>query len=115
MAHYGTIGETLYLDHRSQLEMDNINILYVVFTRAVDKLIVFSKTPKSSKDAPTTFNDLFRSYLENLDMWNDNQVIYEFGQNQTNQTKQDPKTDQIIPVFTSSNPKIGRASCRERV
>jgi len=104
MAHYGTIGETLYLDHRSQLEMDNINLLYVVFTRAVDKLFVFSKTPSKMKEGPKTFNDLFRSYLENLGVWNDDQVIYEFGKNQANQTQQEPKTDQVIPAFISSNP-----------
>lgn len=102
---YGEAGTMLYQDLLSQLEMDNINLLYVTFTRAVEKLFVFTKTPKASKESPNTYNDLFRSYLEHLGVWDDNQVVYEFGENSEKQGKRKEKTGQITPQFISSDPR----------
>lgn len=102
---YGEVGAGLYQDLLSQLEMDNINLLYVTLTRAVEKLYIFSKIPSKPTDSPNTYNDLFRKYLENTGDWNDNQVIYEFG---TNTEKQSKKESEILkmapPKFISSDP-----------
>ena len=37
---FGTEGASIYKDHQSKLELDNINLLYVALTRAVEQLYV---------------------------------------------------------------------------
>jgi ATP-dependent exoDNAse (exonuclease V) beta subunit len=46
---YGDIGNSIYNTHQSQLELDNINLLYVVLTRAVDQLFINSIKDYNSK------------------------------------------------------------------
>src|SRR5690606_37080425 len=50
IANYGPIGERMYREHRSQLELDNINLLYVTLTRAIEKLYIFSEMLSEPKD-----------------------------------------------------------------
>src|SRR5690606_20829348 len=65
IAEYGEIGEKMHHQHRSQMELDTINLLYVTLTRAVEKLYVFAEMPSEPKDGnPSTFNHLFREFLE---------------------------------------------------
>jgi ATP-dependent exoDNAse (exonuclease V) beta subunit len=78
--HFGEKGAEIYQKRRNTLELDNFNLLYVTLTRAVDQLFVFSEKPKPRKDeTPTNFNQLFVTYLEHLGVWNEDQIIYEFG------------------------------------
>ncbi len=39
---YGEEGQNIYIKHQSELELDNINLLYVSLTRAVEQLYVIS-------------------------------------------------------------------------
>lgn len=105
IANYGDLGEVMYNEHRSQLELDNINLLYVTLTRAVEKLFVFSEMPKESKDGiPTSYNHLFMEYLRHKGMWNNEQNIYEFGADSVKTSKEKKITPQTEPLFISSNP-----------
>ncbi|MDX1461554.1 MAG: 3'-5' exonuclease, partial [Marinirhabdus sp.] len=79
VAHYGSYGEEMTQTRRNTLELDNINLLYVTLTRAVEQLFIFSECPSKIKDAPTDFSQLLRSYLENEGLWNDEQRMYAFG------------------------------------
>ncbi len=49
LAELGEVGEEIYTDRRSQLQLDNINLLYVTLTRAIEKLYVFSEMPSQLK------------------------------------------------------------------
>ncbi|MCZ4317723.1 UvrD-helicase domain-containing protein [Aequorivita viscosa] len=106
IANYGEEGEELYNEHRSQLELDNINLLYVTLTRAVEKLYVFSEMPKESKDGiPSSYNQLFMEFLKQKGLWNSAQMIYEFGNDLEKISKEKEVIAQIEPQFLSSSPK----------
>lgn len=79
--YYGDIGKTIYRTHQSQLELDNINLLYVVLTRAVEQLYVISKKDISSKGIvnENTYAGMFISYLQQQGKWSDKQISYSFG------------------------------------
>lgn len=106
IANYGEIGEQLYHEHRSQLELDNINLLYVTLTRAVEKLFVFAEMPAEPKDGiPSTYNHLFMEFLKQKYMWDSDQMIYEFGRNSEKISKEKEVVSQMEPKYLSSNPK----------
>ena len=102
---YGPIGEKLYLEHRSKLELDNLNLLYVTLTRAIEKLYIFAEMPSEPKDGiPSNYNQLFLEFLKDRNLWNVDQYSYEFGEN-TGKTIE--KTDaffQTNPRFISTDP-----------
>ncbi len=106
IANYGEIGEQMYSEHRSQLELDTINLLYVTLTRAVEKLFVFAEMPTEPKDGiPSTYNHLFMEFLKQKGMWNSEQMIYEFGKNSEKISKKKETVFQMEPKYLSSNPK----------
>ncbi len=106
VANYSKVGEKMYTEHRSQLELDNINLLYVTLTRAVEKLYVFSEMPKESKDGiPSTYNHLFMEFLKQRGMWNGDQMVYEFGKDLEKFSKGKEIVPQTTPIYLSSNPK----------
>ncbi|MEH6764340.1 MAG: UvrD-helicase domain-containing protein [Aequorivita antarctica] len=103
---YSEIGEKMYAEHRSQLELDNTNLLYVTLTRAIEKLFVFSETPNELKDGiPSTYNHLFIEFLKQKGMWNSDQMIYEFGKDLEKTSKVKEVVAQMEPLYLSSNPK----------
>ena len=80
LADYGKIGSKLYEEHRSKLELDNLNLLYVTLTRAAEQLYIFAEMPTEVKNAqPTNYNQLFGEFLKHQGEWNPSQQIYEFG------------------------------------
>lgn len=107
VANYSEVGEKMYNDHRSQLELDNLNLLYVTLTRAVEKLFIFSEMPKESKnEIPSSYNHLFMEFLKQKEMWNSDQMIYEFGKDLGKISKAKKIVVQMEPLYLSSNPKV---------
>ena len=114
IADYGEIGETMYNEHRSQLELDNINLLYVTLTRAIEKLYIFSEMPSAPKDGiPSTYNHLFMEFLKQKELWSGDQMVYEFGKNSEKNSSLSATSAQekeiiiqIEPRYLSSNPKM---------
>jgi len=107
IANYSEIGEQIYNEHRSQLELDNVNLLYVTLTRAIEKLFVFSEMPSEVKDGiPSTYNQLFMEFLKQKGSWSNDQMIYEFGTNSEKNSKEKEKVIQIEPQYFSSDPKV---------
>lgn len=78
---YGELGEQLYQERQSQLELDNFNILYVAFTRAVQQLHVITKkdVDRNGNERLQTFSGLFINYLKEKQLWNDELTYYTFG------------------------------------
>jgi len=104
VAEYGTAGAEIYEERRNTLEMDNINLLYVTLTRAVQQLYVFSEKPKALKnESPNSFNQLFRVFLEASGKWDETQLIYEFGNFDKNcmESKLE-KVAQFIPEYITT-------------
>ena len=115
--HFGEIGNSIYKTHQSQLELDNINLLYVVLTRAVEQLYVISKKDISSKGVinENTYAGMLISYLQQQGNWNDNQLNYSFGTlepNGNNSKKEEtseslklisvPKEDHDLSIITKA-------------
>lgn len=104
--HFGDIGNSIYQTHQSQLELDNINLLYVVLTRAVEQLYVISKKDINSKGLvnENTHAGMFISYLQQQGKWSDNQISYSFGKlNQ--KEKSVKKENSFVPLKFISVPK----------
>ncbi len=78
---YNSLGHDIYKDYRSKLELDSINLLYVVLTRAVEQLYVLSELNLDNKgnEKLKLFSGLFINYLKNAQLWNPDQLIYTFG------------------------------------
>ncbi len=105
VANYSEAGEKMYHDHRSQLQLDNLNLLYVTLTRAVEKLYVFAEMPSELKDGiPSTYNHLFMEFLKQKNKWNSDQMIYEFGKDSVKISKEKEVVSQWEPQYISSNP-----------
>ncbi|WNH08761.1 UvrD-helicase domain-containing protein [Thalassobellus suaedae] len=79
--HYGDAGLNIYTNHKSEQELDNINLLYVSLTRAAEQLYIISKNDDALKnDAKAKkYSGLFINYLQHINVWNDSQLIYSFG------------------------------------
>ncbi|MBO6879394.1 UvrD-helicase domain-containing protein [Winogradskyella sp.] len=104
--HFGEIGQLIYNTHQSQLELDNLNLLYVTLTRAVEQLYVISKKDINNKDvvAENTYAGMFISYLQTLGKWSDNQSTYSFGSLINNQERPGSE-DKNEPLRLISVPK----------
>lgn len=78
----GELGQTMYADYKAQLELDSMNMLYVVLTRAVEQLYIISeyREGKGSKGDIKMYSELFISYLKSEGLWNDSEKTYTFGQ-----------------------------------
>jgi len=79
--YYGDEGFRIFNTHKSEQELDNINLLYVTLTRAVEQLHVISKKDISSKGEVNTkrFSGLFIEYLKHINQWEDSKLTYSFG------------------------------------
>jgi ATP-dependent exoDNAse (exonuclease V) beta subunit len=79
--YFGEEGLDIFNRHKSEQELDNLNLLYVALTRAVEQLFIISKKDISSKGGPNEkkYSGLFINYLQHLGLWNDLDSSYSFG------------------------------------
>lgn len=77
----GDFGQSMYHDYRAQLELDSINLLYVVLTRAVEQLYIISEydVDKSKTEKLKFYSGLFINYLKSEKVWDDQKMHYCFG------------------------------------
>lgn len=89
-----TIFKEDYEREKAQMWIDNINLLYVAFTRAKANLIVFSpEPPKSDVDGAKKINSLLSNIFTNksklasdektkilADYWNEEELKFEYGE-----------------------------------
>ena len=63
ISNYGTY---IYNRHREEIQLDNLNLLYVALTRPVEQLYVISKANDKIKDLElaTTYSDLFLNFFK---------------------------------------------------
>lgn len=78
IADYGAIGAQLYAHRNHQLELDNLNLLYVVLTRAISQLYIVADAVKP-KDPPATYNGFLTAFLQSENKWDDSTASYSFG------------------------------------
>lgn len=73
-------GETMYQHQREELELDNLNLLYVALTRPIEQLHIITEK-KITKTAENTsfYSGLFINYLKNQNLWSEDQLYYSLG------------------------------------
>lgn len=80
VVHFGDEAEKLYSDRRRQLQLDNLNLLYVTLTRAVEQLFVLTKLSVIPDDGVRkNYGHFFRDFLECVGEWENSKTRYEFG------------------------------------
>ena len=91
MAEFGEQGLDIYNAHQAELELDNINLLYVVLTRAVERLYITSSISYDAKGNVSNnekkYSGLFINYLQHLGKWDDTKLNYTFGEKEKARVK----------------------------
>lgn len=102
---FGTIGEDIYNQHQSELELDGVNLLYVALTRAAEQLHIISKKDITSKGVinDKTYAGLLIQYLIAENKWEDNRLDYHFGNSKRNSgIKETIQIDTTYPFISTS-------------
>lgn len=104
---YGDSGSRIYKERKETVELDNINLLYVTLTRAVEQLYILAKTPsEKNTSASTSFNQMLKEYLQQNDKWNEETYISQFGSFQKRQYRKKQEAIRVIePRFVTSAPE----------
>lgn len=81
----GDLGAAMYKKRNQEVVLDNINLLYVALTRAVEELYVITDYKIDAKGNENTawFSGMFISYLRTLsgeNSWNEGRLEYVFGE-----------------------------------
>ena len=76
------IDEKLYNSYQKKLEIDNINLLYVVLTRAKNELYILSEKDldKKGNEKLNLFSGMFIGYLKEMGIWDSSKNKYEIGE-----------------------------------
>lgn len=82
VAGFGESAAMVYSQKKQEELLDNINVLYVALTRPAEQLYILSSWPGHRKNGayPNTMASFFVKYLEGLNMFEEDQALYEFGQ-----------------------------------
>ena len=79
---YNDFSKALYNEYQSELELDSINLLYVVLTRAAEQLYIISEydvDKKTQTEKLNLYSGLFIHYLKAVNLWKDDTFTYSFG------------------------------------
>ena len=78
---FGEEGQRIYEKHQAELELDNINLLYVALTRPIEQLYIIGKKDFNAKKEVNTktYSGLLINYLMQIGEWSDAQLTYRFG------------------------------------
>jgi len=83
------IGQTIYAKRRESLELDNLNLLYVGLTRAIEQLYIITEQPSTQSNS-ITYGNIFEYFLQSEQKLLPNILSYSFGNNKRHITnKQD--------------------------
>lgn len=96
---YSEQGKAIHETIQGQLELDAINLLYVVLTRPVEQLHIISE----KKENTNYFSGLFISYLKQLGIYDPSQDYYDFGNpKKTSEKKEDLNAVEEYTQFIST-------------
>ncbi|MFD0863267.1 UvrD-helicase domain-containing protein [Sungkyunkwania multivorans] len=81
LAEVDKVGEEIVAHREAQKQLDNINLLYVALTRAVEQLHIFTKKEldKKGNERLQRYSGLFINFLKQEKLWKDNILTYTFG------------------------------------
>ncbi|MFO8067995.1 MAG: UvrD-helicase domain-containing protein [Bacteroidales bacterium] len=94
-----TCLEDFYNKEKEKSLLDLLNLVYVAFTRPVEKLFVLSSLPKNEKFKENTVPGFLNSFLVDKQLWQEGVKLYTFGQNFTGKQNLSKDNDNISPDF----------------
>ena len=79
---FGEVGNSIYKTHLMNLELDNINLLYVALTRAQDELHIICSNSINNKGEENLkkYSGMFINYLKKNNLWEENKETFDFGE-----------------------------------
>jgi ATP-dependent exoDNAse (exonuclease V) beta subunit len=92
----GTPYEEIWTKEKGKTLLDVLNVMYVAFTRAVDKLFIISRYPDSGKFSEKNLAGFLQKFLEMEGLWNENSSQYSFGVSTQSVAKVDSKPEKEI-------------------
>ncbi|MEM7485700.1 MAG: UvrD-helicase domain-containing protein [Bacteroidota bacterium] len=104
MLRYNEVAAEIYLDESKKTALDAINVLYVALTRAKKGLFIISEESKkiSILAEASSYSDVFLYYLQEQNLYKDEETHYSFGSLSKNDTiNSEPlEENQYIPYIT---------------
>lgn len=114
---YGEEARNIFQTKNQEETLDTINVLYVALTRAEEQLYVISNKVTTKKGELVTKNlsYYFIEFLQNLGMFEDSKLEYEFGDSKRISTNKEHegKNEQIGIVKHKLDPKNIKIAQRE--
>lgn len=84
ISYTGQYGVELFNARQEEIELDNLNLLYVALTRAIEQLYVITERQEKKKELENakTYSDLFIDFLKSKNdelKWSTEHTNYQFG------------------------------------
>ena len=99
----GEAGEIIFKEQKSELELDNFNLLYVALTRAKEQLYILSEKKKNHENLKS-YSDFFVDFLIKTEYWEKGKMKYDFGNSSRVSMKNNDKPlTQIQESFISTS------------
>ncbi|MDQ3047438.1 MAG: UvrD-helicase domain-containing protein [Bacteroidota bacterium] len=109
----GTPFGPLYEEEKNKSLLDNLNVLYVAFTRAEERLYVISGKPGKTTSNLTTITDMLAFYYQSKGLWDDQKSVYTYG-NELPHVAHKAKTETTGYVLRSFNSNRWREHIKMR-
>jgi len=112
---YSTSFKTKYDNIESNEELDNLNLLYVALTRAVDELHLISLHPKAESIA--SHNEVIRFFLESSKEWKNDTNVYTWGEKIIKEKAKKEDLTTLLTGFEAKHiqPKPGATFFSEKI
>ena len=103
LQYYSKTSDGIYTSENHLSELDDINVLYVAMTRAIEGLFIYSQESRGE-----TYGRLFKNYLIEKNFWQTNTSHFTFGNFPENLDKKskDTPVDSIPYINTKTNSPI---------
>ena len=98
---YSKSFKTEYDSTSSKEEQDNLNLLYVALTRAIDELHLISEHPKSQ--SINSHNEIVRSFLESSEKWRDDVNKYSWGKTEIKEKDKNEDSTTFLTAFETKH------------
>ena len=92
----GLQGEKIYSNQLEEIELDNFNLLYVAFTRAVEQLYIISE--KDGQGEMNSSAHFLKSFLKDSGKWNEDEYLYQYGINEFVKNKKINDKPEVISI-----------------
>ncbi|MFP4288732.1 MAG: UvrD-helicase domain-containing protein [Bacteroidales bacterium] len=114
----GTRYEDIFTEEKNKTFLDILNVAYVAFTRAIDKLFIFSTYPANGKFSDKNMAGLLHQFTETTETTEKGQKIFIFGEDFILETKNkdsvpEKRSENIFKEYTS-HPWSGKITIRSR-